>query len=83
VSTSPLVHGTLGDEQLIDELAAYRRRVAGSYKPLLPADISSLAAGRMRVSEKIKVVIVWKLHSMEIVLLNLSPLLFMVLPTLI
>lgn len=44
---------TLGDAALVDVLAAYRRRVAGNYRPLPPDEIGTLSPGQMWVSPKI------------------------------
>jgi hypothetical protein len=43
----------LKDAALVDLIAAYRRRVAGNYRPLRPDDIETLPPGRMLVSTKI------------------------------
>jgi len=44
---------TLTDSSLADQLAAYRRRVAGNYRPLPPDEIAKLPHGPMWVSQKI------------------------------
>ena len=44
---------TLGNRALVDFLAAYRRRVAGNYRPLRPDEIDNLSPGRMWVSPKL------------------------------
>ncbi len=44
---------TLSDGSLCALLMAYRRRIAGNYRPLRPKDIDSLPAGKMIVSPKI------------------------------
>jgi hypothetical protein len=43
----------LTDADLRDQLAAYRRRVAGNYRPLPPDEIAKLPNGPMWVSEKV------------------------------
>jgi len=43
----------LGDADLVDLLAAYRRRVAGNYRSLRPEEIETLPPGRILVSSKI------------------------------
>ena len=43
----------LTDADLRDRLAAYRRRVAGNYRPLSPDEIAKLPNGPMWVSEKV------------------------------
>ena len=43
----------LTDANLRDLLAAYRRRVAGNYRPLPPDEIAKLPSGPMWVSEKV------------------------------
>ena len=43
----------LTDTDLRDRLAAYRRRVAGNYRPLSPDEIAKLPNGPMWVSEKV------------------------------
>jgi len=45
--------GTLTDASVIDLLAAYKRRVAGGYKPLAEDEIEKLPSGKTWVSEKI------------------------------
>jgi len=53
----PLGKGVAGaalvDAALLDQLAAYRRRVAGNYRPLPPDEITKLSNGPMWVSEKV------------------------------
>jgi hypothetical protein len=44
---------SLSDAELADQLASYRRRVAGNYRPLPPDEIVKLPNGPMWVSEKI------------------------------
>ena len=48
-----LVGGDLHDSELIDFLAAYRRKVAGNYRPLLLDEFGSLPANGLLVSSKI------------------------------
>lgn len=43
----------LTDTKLRDQLATYRRRVAGNYRPLPPDEIAKLPNGPMWVSEKV------------------------------
>jgi Arc/MetJ family transcription regulator len=45
--------GTLTDAVIIDQLAAYKRRIAGGYRPLSEDEIEKLPSGKMWVSEKI------------------------------
>jgi hypothetical protein len=45
--------GTLTDAAIIDQLGAYKRRVAGGYKPLSEDEIEKLPSGKTWVSEKI------------------------------
>ena len=45
--------GTLTDASVIDLLAAYKRRVAGGYKPMAEDEIEKLPSGKTWVSEKI------------------------------
>jgi hypothetical protein len=51
------IAGQLGakllDAGLVDKLAAYKRRVAGNYRPLAPGDIDALAPGKMWISPKL------------------------------
>ena len=42
-----------GDAVLVEQLLAYKRRVAGNYRPLRPENIGELQHGRMWVSPKI------------------------------
>jgi len=48
-----LVDADLNDPELIDFLAAYRRKVAGNYRPLLLDDLGSLPSSGLLVSSKI------------------------------
>ncbi len=48
-----LIAGRLTDAGLLDLLATYRRRVAGTYRPLPAGDISKLSGSRMWMSTKI------------------------------
>ena len=48
-----LVNGDLNDPELIDFLTAYRRKVAGNYRPLSLDDFGSLPANGLLVSSKI------------------------------
>lgn len=54
---SPLGAGigdaSLDDSEVVDQLASYRRRVAGNYRPLPPDEIVKLPNGPMWISEKI------------------------------
>ena len=47
------VGANLLDTGLVDQLAAYKRRVAGNYRPLAPGDIEQLAPGKMWISPKL------------------------------
>lgn len=48
-----LADATLAAAALQDLLANYKRRVAGNYRPLPPADIDKLPPGRMLIAQKI------------------------------
>ncbi len=48
-----IVDGSLSDRALVESLGAYRRRVAGNYRPLPPEEIDQLPPGQMWVSHKI------------------------------
>jgi hypothetical protein len=48
-----IADASLSDAELADQLASYRRRVAGNYRPLSPDEIVKLPNGPMWVSEKI------------------------------
>lgn len=48
-----LIDATFEDAPLIETLSAYRRRIAGNYRPLPPEEIDSLPPGQMLVSAKI------------------------------
>jgi hypothetical protein len=50
---SGFINATLDDLPLQDILRGYKRRVAGTYRPLMPDDIMSLPASRYFASEKI------------------------------
>ena len=43
----------VSNTDLVDKLAAYKRRVAGTYRPLTPSEINELPKSRMLVSTKI------------------------------
>jgi hypothetical protein len=48
-----IADAVLADIELADQLATYRRRVAGNYHPLPPDEIAKLPNGQMWVSEKV------------------------------
>jgi hypothetical protein len=48
-----IAEAVLADAELADQLAAYRRRVAGNYRPLPPDEVVKLPNGPMWVSEKL------------------------------
>ena len=48
-----IADASLSDAELSDQLATYRRRVAGNYRPLPPDEILKLPNGSMWVSKKI------------------------------
>jgi len=48
-----IADAVLADAELADQFAAYRRRVAGNYRPLPPDEVVKLPNGPMWVSEKL------------------------------
>ena len=46
-------NATISDDQLVQTLADYRRRVAGGYRALLPEDMDSIPHGPSWVSTKL------------------------------
>ncbi len=48
-----IADAVLADIELADQLAAYRRRVAGNYRPLPPDEVVKLPNGPMWVSDKV------------------------------